>query len=174
MVLEEYESAKARGADIICELVGFGMSDDAHHMTAPADDGRGARAAMSNALKDAGLSVDEVDYVNAHGTSTPLGDVAESQAIENLMGAHASKIAVSSTKSMTGHALGAAGALEACFSALAIRDQVLPPTINLDSVGDGCRLDYVPNTARDSKIDVALSNSFGFGGTNGTLIFKRV
>ena len=174
MVLEEYESAKARGADIICELVGFGMSDDAHHMTAPADDGRGARAAMSNALKDAGLSVDEVDYVNAHGTSTPLGDVAESQAIENLMGAHASKIAVSSTKSMTGHALGAAGALEACFSALAIRDQVLPPTINLDSVGDGCRLDYVPNTARDSKIDVALSNSFGFGGTNGTLVFKRV
>jgi len=174
MVLEEYESAKARGADIICELVGFGMSDDAHHMTAPADDGRGARAAMSNALKDAGLSVDEVDYVNAHGTSTPLGDVAESQAIENLMGAHASKIAVSSTKSMTGHALGAAGALEACFSALAIRDQVLPPTINLDSVADGCRLDYVPNTARDSKIDVALSNSFGFGGTNGTLIFKRV
>jgi len=174
MVLEEYKSAKARGADIICELVGFGMSDDAHHMTAPADDGRGARAAMSNALKDAGLSVDEVDYVNAHGTSTPLGDVAESQAIENLMGAHASKIAVSSTKSMTGHALGAAGALEACFSALAIRDQVLPPTINLDSVADGCRLDYVPNTARDSKIDVALSNSFGFGGTNGTLIFKRV
>ena len=174
MILEEYESAKARGADIICELVGFGMSDDAHHMTAPADDGRGARAAMSNALKDAGLSADEVDYINAHGTSTPLGDVAESQAIETLMGAHASKIAVSSTKSMTGHALGAAGALEACFSALAIRDQVLPPTINLDSVGDGCRLDYVPNTARDSKIDVALSNSFGFGGTNGTLIFKRV
>ena len=174
MVLEDYESAKARGANIICELVGFGMSDDAHHMTAPAEDGRGARAAMANALKDAGLSADQVDYVNAHGTSTPLGDVAESQAVETLMGSHAAKVAVSSTKSMTGHGLGAAGALEACFSALAIRDQVLPPTINLDSVDEGCRLDYVPNTAREASIDVALSNSFGFGGTNGTLIFKRV
>jgi len=173
-VLEDYESAKARGANILAELVGFGMSDDAHHMTAPSEDGRGARAAMVNALKDAGLGADEVNYVNAHGTSTPLGDVAESQAVETLMGAHAAKVAVSSTKSMTGHALGAAGALEACFSVLAIRDQVLPPTINLDEVDDGCRLDYVPNTAREAVIDVALSNSFGFGGTNGTLIFKRV
>ena len=174
MVLEEYESAKARGANIIAELVGFGMSDDAHHMTAPAEDGRGARAAMQNALRDAGVSADAIDYVNAHGTSTPLGDVAESQAIESLMGSHAGQVAVSSTKSMTGHALGAAGALEACFAALALRDQVLPPTINLDSVGEGCRLDYVPNVARDAKVDMALSNSFGFGGTNGTLIFKRI
>ena len=174
MVLEDYESAKARGANIVAELVGFGMSDDAHHMTAPAEDGRGARAAMVNALKDAGLAADQVNYVNAHGTSTPLGDVAESQAVETLMGAYAAKVAVSSTKSMTGHALGAAGALEACFSVLAIRDQVLPPTINLNEVDEGCRLDYVPNTAREATIDVALSNSFGFGGTNGTLIFKRV
>ncbi len=174
MVLEEYESAKARGANIIAELVGFGMSDDAHHMTAPANDGRGASAAMTNALKDSGLSAGDIDYINAHGTSTPLGDVAESQAIEVLMSAHASSFAVSSTKSMTGHALGAAGALEACFSVLAIRDQILPPTINMDQVDDGCRLDYVPNTARDAKIDTVLSNSFGFGGTNGTLIFKRV
>jgi len=150
------------------------MSDDAHHMTAPVEDGRGARAAMSNALRDAGVSADEIDYVNAHGTSTPLGDEAESQAIEGLMGAHASQVAVSSTKSMTGHALGAAGALEACFSVLALRDQVLPPTINLDQVGEGCRLDYVPNTARDAKLEMSLSNSFGFGGTNGTLIFKRI
>ena len=174
MILEEYESAKARGADIIAELVGFGMSDDAHHMTAPVDDGRGARAAMENALKDSSLSTDAIDYINAHGTSTPLGDIAESQAIESLLGTHARKVAVSSTKSMTGHALGAAGALEACFSVLAIRDQILPPTINLEQIGEGCRLDYVPNTARDAKIDIALSNSFGFGGTNGTLIFKRV
>ena len=174
MMLEEYESAKARGANIIAELVGFGMSDDAHHMTAPANDGRGALAAMKNALKDARLSACDIDYINAHGTSTPLGDVAESQAIEVLMATHASSVAVSSTKSMTGHALGAAGALEACFSVLAIRDQVLPPTININQVGEGCRLDYVPNTARDAKIDTVLSNSFGFGGTNGTLIFKQI
>ena len=174
MVLEEYEFAKARGANIIAELVGFGMSDDAHHMTAPANDGRGASAAMTNALKDSGLSAGDIDYINAHGTSTPLGDVAESQAIEVLMATHASSFAVSSTKSMTGHALGAAGALEACFSVLAIRDQILPPTINMNQVDEGCRLDYVPNTARDAKIDTVLSNSFGFGGTNGTLIFKRV
>ena len=148
------------------------MSDDAHHMTAPVEDGRGARAAMANALRDAGLRPDQVDYINAHGTSTPLGDVAESQAIESLMGDHAGRVAVSSTKSMTGHALGAAGALEACFSVLALRDQVLPPTINLEAPGDGCRLDYVPNEARQAKLSVALSNSFGFGGTNGTLIFK--
>ena len=174
LVLEDYKSAKARGADILAELVGFGMSDDAHHMTAPAEDGRGARSAMANALKDAGLAADKVSYVNAHGTSTPLGDVAESQAIEALMGAHALQVAVSSTKSMTGHALGAAGALEACFSVLSIRDQVLPPTINLDKVGEGCRLDYVPKTARDASVNIVASNSFGFGGTNGTLIFKRV
>jgi 3-oxoacyl-(acyl-carrier-protein) synthase len=174
MVLEEYEFAKARGANILAELVGFGMSDDAHHMTAPAEDGRGARAAMANALKDASMSADQIDYVNAHGTSTPLGDVAESQAIESLMGSHAKHVAVSSTKSMTGHALGAAGALEACFSVLALRDQVLPPTINLEVVGEGCRLDYVPNEARSENVKAALSNSFGFGGTNGTLIFRTV
>ncbi len=174
MVLEEYEFAKARGANILAELVGFGMSDDAHHMTAPAEDGRGAKAAMANALKDASMSADQIDYVNAHGTSTPLGDVAESQAIESLMGSHAKHVAVSSTKSMTGHALGAAGALEACFSVLALRDQVLPPTINLEVVGEGCRLDYVPNEARPANVKAALSNSFGFGGTNGTLIFQTV
>jgi 3-oxoacyl-[acyl-carrier-protein] synthase II len=174
MVLEEYEHAKARGANIIAELIGFGMSGDAHHMTAPVEDGRGARAAMTNALLDAGLNASDIDYVNAHGTSTPLGDVAESQAIEGLLGAHASKVAVSSTKSMTGHALGAAGALEACFSILALRDQVLPPTINLDQIDDGCRLDYVPNTAREATFSTVLSNSFGFGGTNGTLIFRRI
>jgi 3-oxoacyl-[acyl-carrier-protein] synthase II len=174
MVLEEYEFAKARGANILAELVGFGMSDDAHHMTAPAEDGRGAKTAMTNALKDASMAADQIDYVNAHGTSTPLGDVAESQAIESLMGAHAQQVAVSSTKSMTGHALGAAGALEACFCVLALRDQVLPPTINLAAVGEGCRLDYVPNEARSATVNTALSNSFGFGGTNGTLIFQKV
>lgn len=174
LVLEAYDTAIARGAPILAELVGFGMSDDAHHMTAPAEDGRGARAAMVNALRDAGMTPDQVDYINAHGTSTPLGDVAESQAIESLMGDHARRVAVSSTKSMTGHALGAAGALEACFSVLALRDQVLPPTINLMTPGEGCRLDYVPNEARQASLSVALSNSFGFGGTNGTLIFKTL
>ena len=174
LVIEELEHAKKRGAKIYAEITGVGLSADAHHITAPHPEGEGARKVMRDAVNYAGLDLSEIDYINVHGTSTPLGDVAESQAVECLMGAPAPKVAVSSTKSMTGHALGAAGALEACFSVLAIRDQVLPPTINLDSVGEGCRLDYVPNTAREATIDVALSNSFGFGGTNGTLIFKRV
>lgn len=174
MILEEYEHARQRGAKIYAELVGFGMSDDAFHVTAPAENGEGAAAAMRNALKDAGLAPSQVDYINAHGTSTPAGDVAESMAIESLFAEHASKVAISSTKSMTGHLLGAAGAVEAIFSVLAIRDNIAPPTINLDNPDPACRLDYVPHHARPMKIDVALSNSFGFGGTNGTLIFKRI
>ncbi len=174
MVLEEYEHALQRGAYIYAELVGFGMSDDAFHITAPTETGEGAAAAMRNALKDARLSPSEVDYINAHGTSTPAGDVAESQAIESVFGEHALKVAVSSTKSMTGHLLGAAGGVEAIFSVLAIRDNIAPPTINLDNPDPACRLDYVPHQARPMPINVALSNSFGFGGTNGTLIFKRV
>ena len=174
LVLEEYEHALNRGAKIYAELVGFGMSDDAFHITAPSENGEGAAAAMRNALKDAGLAPNQVDYINAHGTSTPAGDVAESQAIETVFAEHAYQLAVSSTKSMVGHLLGAAGAVEAIFSVLAIRDNMAPPTINLDNPDPACRLDYVPNQARPMKIDVALSNSFGFGGTNGTLIFKRV
>lgn len=174
LVLEEYEHAKARGAKIYAELIGFGMSDDAFHMTAPSENGEGAAAAMRNALRDAGIAPEAVDYVNAHGTSTEAGDVAESQAIESVFGAHAQKLAVSSTKSMIGHLLGAAGAVEAIFSVLAIRDNIAPPTINLDNPAEGCRLDYVPKVARPMQIDVALSNSFGFGGTNGSLIFRRV
>jgi len=174
MILEEYEHALQRGAKIYAELVGFGMSDDAFHVTAPSENGEGAAAAMRNALKDAGLAPNQVDYINAHGTSTPAGDVAESMAIENLFAEHASKVAISSTKSMIGHLLGAAGAVEAIFSVLAIRDNIAPPTINLDNPDPACRLDYVPHHARPMKIDVALSNSFGFGGTNGTLIFKRI
>lgn len=174
IVLEEYEHAKARGAKIYAELIGFGMSDDAFHMTAPSENGEGAAAAMRNALRDAGLAPEAVDYVNAHGTSTEAGDVAESQAIESVFGAHAQKLAVSSTKSMVGHLLGAAGAVEAIFSVLAIRDNIAPPTINLDNPAEGCRLDYVPKVARPMQIDVVLSNSFGFGGTNGSLIFRRV
>jgi 3-oxoacyl-[acyl-carrier-protein] synthase II len=174
IVLEEYEHAKARGARIYAELVGFGMSDDAFHMTAPPEGGAGAAAAMQNALRDAGLAVTGVDYINAHGTSTPAGDIAESQAIEAVFGDHAGKLAISSTKSMVGHLLGAAGAIEAIFSILAIRDNVAPPTINLDNPDEGCRLDYVPGQARAMKIDTVLSNSFGFGGTNGSLIFRRV
>jgi 3-oxoacyl-[acyl-carrier-protein] synthase II len=174
MVLEEYEHAVQRGATIYAELVGFGMSDDAFHITAPSENGEGAAAAMRNALKDAGLTPADVDYINAHGTSTPAGDAAESQAIETLFGEHASKVAVSSTKSMIGHLLGAAGAVEAIFSVLAIRDNIAPPTINLNNPDPACRLDYVPNQARPMPINVTLSNSFGFGGTNGTLIFKRV
>ena len=174
LVLEEYEHAKKRGATIYAELAGYGMSSDAHHMTAPCEDGDGAMRCMKNALKNAGMNPDEVDYLNAHGTSTPLGDVAETVATKRTFGDHAYKLAVSSTKSMTGHLLGAAGGIEALFSVLAIHHQILPPTINLDTPGEGCDLDYVPNVARDATIRTALSNSFGFGGTNGTLIFKRV
>ncbi|MGH8251826.1 MAG: beta-ketoacyl-ACP synthase II [Steroidobacteraceae bacterium] len=174
VVLEEYQHARARGATIHGELTGFGMSGDAFHITAPPDDGAGARLSMENCLRDAGINADEVQYVNAHATSTPLGDVAETVAIKNAFGAHASKLAVSSTKSMTGHLLGAAGVVEAIFSILAIRDQVAPPTTNLEHPGEGCDLDYVPNEARRMKIETAMSNSFGFGGTNGTLIFRAL
>lgn len=173
MVLEELEHARRRGAHIHAELVGFGMSGDAHHITAPPDDGDGARRAMVNALRDAQLNPEQVHYMNAHATSTPLGDLAETTAIKNAFGGHAKKLAVSSTKSMTGHLLGAAGVLEAIFGILAIRDQVAPPTINLENPDEGCDLDYIPGTARQMKIDVIASNSFGFGGTNGTLVFRR-
>jgi 3-oxoacyl-[acyl-carrier-protein] synthase II len=173
MVLEEYEHAKARGARIYCELVGYGVSADAFHMTAPSEDGDGAFRCMRNALKDAALDDSAVDYINAHGTSTPLGDIAETKAVKRALGAHAPKAVVNSTKSMTGHLLGAAGAVEAVFTALAIRDQVAPPTINLRTPDPECDLDYVPNTARKMPIRVAMSNSFGFGGTNGTLVFAR-
>jgi len=173
MMLEEYEMAKARGAKIYAEIVGFGMSGDAFHVTAPPEDGEGARKAMSKALTDARLNPDQVQYINAHATSTELGDRAETTAIRRAFGAAADKLAVSSTKSMTGHLLGAAGAVEAIFSVLALRDQVAPPTINLHTPGEGCDLDYVPNSARQMAIEYALSNSFGFGGTNGSLIFRR-
>jgi 3-oxoacyl-[acyl-carrier-protein] synthase II len=174
MVLEEYEHAKARGARIYAEFVGFGMSGDAHHMTSPPEDGEGARRAMFNALQDAGMNADEIQYINAHSTSTELGDVVETIAIKRCFGAHAQKLAVSSTKSMTGHLLGAAGAVEAIFSVLALRDQVVPATINLHQPGEGCDLDYVPNTARETRVSAILSNSFGFGGTNGSLIFRTL
>lgn len=173
MVLERLDLALKRGAKIYAELVGFGMSADASHITTPDLEGRGAAASMNAALQDAGMVASDVDYINAHGTSTPVGDELEVRAIRRSFGDHAQKIAVSSTKSMTGHLLGAAGAVEAAFSILAIRDQVAPPTINLDNPGEGCDLDFVPHTARQMKIDVTLSNSFGFGGTNGTLIFRR-
>ncbi|MCC6200461.1 MAG: beta-ketoacyl-ACP synthase II, partial [Moraxellaceae bacterium] len=174
VVLEEYEHAVARGARIYAELIGFGMSDDAFHITSPSENGEGAAAAMRNALRDAGIAPEMVQYVNAHGTSTGAGDLAESKAIESVFGDHARKLAISSTKSMVGHLLGAAGAVEAIFSVLAIVNNVAPPTINLDNPAEGCDLDYVPNKARPMKIDVALSNSFGFGGTNGSLIFRRL
>lgn len=174
VVLEEYEHAKRRGARIYCELAGYGMSADANHMTAPCEDGDGAYRCMRNAMRNAGMNPDAVDYVNAHGTSTPLGDVAETVAIKRYFGDHAARLAVSSTKSMTGHLLGAAGGIEAVFSALAIRDQVAPPTINLHQRDPACDLDFVPNEARKMKIAVAMSNSFGFGGTNGSLVFKAV
>jgi len=174
MMLEEYEHAKARGARIYAELVGFGMSGDAYHITAPSENGEGARLAMANALNDAKLNPNEVQYVNAHATSTELGDLAETLAMKRCFGDHAAKLAISSTKSMTGHLLGAAGVVEAILSVLSIRDQVAPPTINLDNPGEGCDLDYVPKTARQMPITVALSNSFGFGGTNGTLIFRKL
>ena len=173
LVLEEYERAKARGAKIYAEVTGFGMSGDAFHITGPAEDGAGAALAMRNALQDAGLDASDVDYINAHGTSTPLGDVAETTAIKDVFGAD-TKVAVNSTKSMIGHLLGAAGSVEAVFTILAIKNQVSPPTINLENPGEGCDLDYVPNVARDMKIRAGLSNSFGFGGTNGTLIFAPV
>ena len=174
LVLEEYEHAKARGARIYCELAGFGASQDAFHMTAPSENGEGPSRCMLSALKDAGLTVDQVEYLNAHGTSTPLGDLAETLAMKRALGDHAYKIMVSSTKSMTGHLLGAAGGAEAIFSVLAIHHGIIPPTINLDEPGEGCDLDYVPHTAREKKIDVAMSNGFGFGGTNGTLVFRRI
>jgi 3-oxoacyl-[acyl-carrier-protein] synthase II len=173
VILEELEHARRRGARIYAELTGFGMSADAHHITAPPEDGRGAASCMANALADAGLAGDDIDYVNAHGTSTPLGDRAESDAVKATFGAHAARLAISSTKAMTGHCLGAAGGVEAIFSVLAIRDSVVPPTINLEEPGEGCDLDYVPNTAREMDVHSAMSNSFGFGGTNGTLIFQR-
>jgi len=174
LMLEEYEHALARGARIYAELIGFGMSGDAFHMTAPPENGAGAASAMANALRNAGIRPDEVDYINAHGTSTPAGDVAESQAILQVFGAHADKLAVSSTKSMVGHLLGAAGGVEAIFSVLALRDQIAPPTINLDHPDPACPLDYVPHKARAMKMNVVLSNSFGFGGTNGSLLFRRL
>jgi 3-oxoacyl-[acyl-carrier-protein] synthase II len=174
VMLEEYEHAKARGAKIYAEFAGFGMSGDAHHITAPPEDGEGARLAMHNALRDAGLNAADIQYLNAHATSTELGDRAETMAIKRCFGDHAYKLAVSSTKSMTGHLLGAAGVVEAIFSILAVRDQVAPPTINLDNPGDGCDLDYVPHQARKMPITAAVSNSFGFGGTNGTLVFKSL
>ncbi len=174
VMLEEYEHARRRGANIYAEVVGYGMSADAYHMTSPCGDGDGARRCMLNALRNAGLDLDAVDYVNAHGTSTPAGDKAETVAIKATFGDHAARLAVSSTKSMTGHLLGAAGGVEAIFSILAIRDQVAPPTINLENPDPDCDLDYVPNEARPMKIDVAISNSFGFGGTNGTLVFRKL
>lgn len=175
LVLEEYEHARARGATIYAEFVGLGMSGDAHHVTAPPEDGEGARLAMANALKDAGVAPQDLHYVNAHATSTPLGDRAETIAIKRALGESAArKVAVSSTKSVTGHLLGAAGAVEAIFTVLALRDQVAPPTINLENPDEGCDLDYVPNTARPMSIEVALSNSFGFGGTNGSVVFRRL
>ncbi|MEJ2384103.1 MAG: beta-ketoacyl-ACP synthase II [Xanthomonadales bacterium] len=173
MVIEELEHARSRGADIIAELTGFGMSADAYHMTAPPADGEGAARCMKIALSDAGLDPERIDYINAHGTSTPLGDRAESDAVKTVFGDHAYRLSVSSTKSMTGHMLGAAGGSEAVFTVLSIRDNIAPPTINLDTPGEGCDLDYVAHTAREMPVEAALSNSFGFGGTNGTLVFTR-
>lgn len=174
LVLEELEHARARGANILAELAGFGMSSDAHHITQPPEGGDGAARSMHNALLDAGISADQVDYVNAHGTSTPLGDQAESDGIKRCFGEYAYRLAISSTKSMTGHLLGAAGGVEAIFTLLAMRDGVVPPTINLDQPSPGCDLDYTPHQAREMPISTALSNSFGFGGTNGTLLFKKL
>lgn len=174
LVLEEYEHAKARGAHIYCELSGFGMSDDAFHMTAPPEDGAGAALSMQNAINDAAIAADRIHYINAHGTSTPAGDIAESNAAKRVLGAAVEQVRMSSTKSMIGHLLGAAGAVEAAFCVLALRDQVAPPTINLDNPSEGCDLNYVAHSAQECTIDAAMSNSFGFGGTNGTLIFNRI
>lgn len=174
LILEEYEHAKARGARIYCELAGFGASSDAYHMTAPSENGEGPARCMRMALKDAGVNADQVGYLNAHGTSTPLGDLAETLAVKRAFGDHAFDTMVSSTKSMTGHLLGAAGGVEAIFTVMALHTGVIPPTINLDEPGEGCDLDYVPNVARQAKVDVAVSNGFGFGGTNGTLVFRKI
>lgn len=174
IMLEEYEFAKARGARIYAELCGFGMSGDAHHMTLPPEDGRGAAASMLNAIRDAGVPLDKINYINAHGTSTLAGDLAESRAIESVLGSYATSVAVSSTKSMIGHLLGAAGAVEAIFAILSLRDQVAPPTINLDQPDEGCHLNYVPHSAQERIIHSVISNSFGFGGTNGSLLFSKV
>ncbi|HEY9052286.1 MAG TPA: beta-ketoacyl-ACP synthase II [Gammaproteobacteria bacterium] len=174
LVLEEYEHAKARGAKIYCELSGFGLSGDAYHMTQPSEGGEGAARCMKNAMRDAGVNPEDIQFVNAHGTSTPAGDVAETSAVKLAFGDHAYKLAVTSTKSMTGHLLGAAGGVEAVFTVMSIMDQVATPTINLVNQDPACDLDFVPNTARDMKIDIAISNSFGFGGTNGTLLFKKI
>ena len=174
VVLEEYEHAKARGAKIYGEVVGYGMSGDAYHITAPAEDGDGAFRCMSAALKRAGLQASEIDYVNAHGTSTPMGDEIELRAVERLMGNQADKLTMSSTKSATGHLLGAAGAIEAIFAILAMRDGVAPPTLNLDNPDEGCDLDFVPNEAREASITAAVSNSFGFGGTNVSIVLRQV
>jgi len=173
LILEELEHARARGAKILAEVIGYGMSADAYHITQPAEGGEGAFRVMMNAIRDAGIKPEDVDYVNAHGTSTPLGDRQESDAVKRTFGEHAYKMEVSSTKSMTGHLLGGAGGLEAGITVLALRDQKVPPTINLDHPDEGCDLDYVPNHSRSAKVDIALSNSFGFGGTNGSLIFRR-
>ncbi len=173
LILEELEMAQRRGAPILAEIVGYGMSGDAYHITAPSEDGDGAYRVMRNAIKDAKLTPDQIDYINAHGTSTPVGDTIECRAVKRTLGEHATKVAVSSTKSMTGHLLGGAGGLEAGLTVLALRDQIAPPTINLDNPDPECDLDFVPHTARPMKIEYALSNSFGFGGTNGSLIFKR-
>ncbi len=173
VVLEELDHAKARGAKIYAEVVGYGMSGDAYHMTSPSPGGEGAARCMKNALRDAGLNPEDVDYINAHGTSTPAGDLGETQAMKSALGDHAYKVAISSTKSMIGHLLGAAGGIEAVLTALSLKNQIAPPTINLDNQDPECDLDYVPNVARDMAMNIALSNSFGFGGTNGTLIFKR-
>ncbi len=174
LVLEEYEHAKARGAKIYAELAGFGLSGDAYHMTQPSEGGEGAARCMRNAMRDAGVNPDQIQFVNAHGTSTPAGDAAETNAVKLAFGDHAYKLAVTSTKSMTGHLLGAAGGVEAVFTVMSIKDQVATPTINLVNQDPVCDLDFVPNTARDMKIDIAISNSFGFGGTNGTLLFKKI
>jgi 3-oxoacyl-[acyl-carrier-protein] synthase II len=174
VVLEEYEHARKRGARIYCELAGYGVSSDAYHMTAPAEDGDGAYRCMNNALRDAGMTAADIDYVNAHGTSTPLGDIAETIAVKRCFGDHAGKLAVSSTKSATGHLLGAAGGVEAVFSVMAMQDQIAPPTINMFEQDPQCDLDYVPNKAREMKMSVVMSNSFGFGGTNGTLVFRAL
>jgi 3-oxoacyl-[acyl-carrier-protein] synthase II len=175
VILEELEHAKARGANIMAEIIGYGMSADAYHITQPAAEGEGGYRVMLNAINDAGIKPEDVDYVNAHGTSTPIGDILETKAIKRAFGEHATskKLHVSSTKSMTGHLLGGAGGLEAGITVIALQDQMIPPTVNIDNLDPECDLDYVPNVARKTKLDIALSNSFGFGGTNGSLIFRR-